>query len=294
MLNIFDPRKRSAAARLMRLDKPIGIYLVLWPTLLALWFAAEGVPNTNVLIVFVLGVFVMRAAGCVINDYNDRYIDAHVARTKDRPLPAGDIEPSEALQLFAVLMAIALALVLMTNKLTILLAFGGAALAMIYPLMKRFVYFPQIVLGMAFGWAVPMAFTAQTGSVTPITGLLFIATLLWTTAYDTIYAMVDRDDDIKIGVRSTAILFGDSDRVAIGVTQALFIFTLFLIGGRAEMGIIYYVGVAAAGALFIYQQLLIKDQYPDQCFKAFLNNNYVGLAVYVATVADFWLQRPAL
>ncbi len=294
MLSLANPQTRSAIARLIRLDKPIGIYLLLWPTLVALWFAATGIPSIKLLVVFTLGVIVMRSAGCAINDYNDRYIDAHVERTKSRPLPSGELKPRDALIVFFVLGLMALGLVLLTNRLTIMLSVGGLLLAAAYPLMKRYVYFPQVVLGAAFGWSVPMAYAAQANELTPVTWLLFIATLLWTTAYDTIYAMVDRDDDVKIGVRSTAILFGDSDRAAIGLMQILFLLTLAMAGGRVEMGLVYYTGLAVAAALFGYQQWLIRDQYPDRCFKAFLANNQVGLVIFVATVVDFWLQRPPL
>ena len=210
-------------ARLMRLDRPIGIYLLLWPTLWALWIAGEGSPDALVVFVFIAGVTLMRSAGCVINDYADRNFDPHVERTRNRPIAAGRIKPKEALALFAVLCLLAFGLVLLMNRLTILLSLVGVMLAATYPFMKRYTHLPQVYLGAAFGWAVPMAFAAQTGTVPKEAGLLFVATVLWATAYDTMYGMVDREDDVKIGVKSTAILFGDSDRVIIAIIQILLI-----------------------------------------------------------------------
>ncbi len=275
-------------ALLMRLDRPIGILLLLWPTLWALWIAGAGQPNWGVLAVFVLGVVLMRSAGCVINDYADRRIDPHVARTHNRPIAAGRVAPREALGLFAVLCLTAFALVLTMNSLTIWLSFGGVALAAVYPFMKRYTYLPQVVLGMAFGWAVPMAYAAQTGAVPPLAWLLFIATVLWATAYDTMYAMVDRNDDLKIGVKSTAILFGDADRLIIAGIQALFILVMVLVGQRAELGGGYYVGLVVATGLAVYQQWLIRRRDGAGCFKAFLNNNWLGAAIFAGLVAQYW------
>jgi len=274
-------------AYLIRLDRPIGILLLLWPTLWALWIAAEGFPHPGVLIVFVLGVFFMRSAGCAINDYADRKVDGHVSRTKTRPIVSGRVTPKEALFVFVGLTLAAFCLVLFMNKLTIYLSFAGAALAASYPYMKRFHFLPQVHLGAAFGWAVPMAYAAQSNEITPIAWLLFLATVLWATAYDTMYAMADREDDIKIGVKSTAILFGDADRVMIGIIQAMLILTLVMIGNRAELGQYYFLGVFIASLFAIYQQYLINDRDPKMCIEAFLNNNWLGLSVFIGIVLDY-------
>ncbi|NIP72124.1 MAG: 4-hydroxybenzoate octaprenyltransferase [Gammaproteobacteria bacterium] len=265
---------------LTRLNRPIGILLLLWPTLWALWAAARGFPNGLVLVVFVLGVILMRSAGCVINDFADRNIDPHVRRTADRPIAAGRVSPREALALFTVLSLVAFALVLLMNWLTVALSFAGAALAATYPFMKRHTYLPQVVLGAAFGWAVPMAFAAQTGEVSKIAWLIFVTNVLWSTAYDTMYAMVDRPDDIRIGVKSTAILFGDMDRAMVGAIQVLVLFALVLVGRELELGLAYYAGLAVAAGFAGYQQYLIKDREPERCFQAFLNNNWFGFSVF--------------
>lgn len=265
---------------LTRFNRPIGSYLLLWPTLCALWIAAEGIPDTKLIIIFVLGVFLTRSAGCVINDFADRKIDAHVKRTSQRPLATGRIRSKEALTLFAVLMLTAFSLVLFTNKMTILMSFGGLFLASLYPFMKRHTHLPQVVLGAAFGWAIPMAFTAVNESIPTIAWLIYIAKILWTVAYDTMYAMVDRDDDLKIGVKSTAILFGDLDKIIIGALQLLTLIIFLLVGQQLNFGWSFYLGVAIAAILFIYQQFLIKDREREPCFKAFLNNHYAGLAVF--------------
>ena len=277
-------------AILMRLHKPIGIYLLMWPTLWALMIAGEGRPDTKILLIFLAGVVLMRSAGCVINDYFDRDFDRHVSRTRDRPLTAGRVSPKEALWLFAGLCLLALILVLQLNRLTILMSLGGVLLAAVYPYMKRVTNLPQVVLGAAFGWAVPMAFAAQTGSVPQIAWLMFTATVLWTTAYDTMYAMVDRQDDIALGLKSTAILFGDADRVAIGGLQLCVLSCLLMIGYQAEMGLYYHAGVGLAAALAAYQQYLIRFRERDGCFKAFLNNHWFGLAVFLGILFDY-LQR---
>ncbi len=265
---------------LVRLDKPIGILLLLWPTLWALWLAAEGIPNLWVMTVFVLGVVLMRSAGCVINDFADRKVDPHVERTKERPLAAGKVSSREVLYLFVGLTLTAFVLVLTMNWLTIALSFVGAFLAASYPFMKRYTYLPQLYLGLAFGWAVPMAFAAQTGSVPTVAWLLLIATVLWATAYDTMYAMVDRRDDLRIGVKSTAILFGDADRLIIGVIQVMMLMVLVLIGQRLSLGAAYYGGLLLAAALMVYHQFLIKERDRMKCFHAFLNNNWIGLVIF--------------
>lgn len=277
-------------ARLMRLDKPIGTLLLLWPTLWALWIAAGGLPDLKVLGVFVAGVVLMRSAGCVINDYADRDFDPHVDRTRLRPLAAGRVEPREALILFAVLCLIAFGLVLTMNNLTIMLSLGGVVLAAIYPFTKRYTHLPQVVLGAAFGWAIPMAFAAQSGAVPQVAWLLFTANVLWATAYDTLYAMVDREDDLEVGVKSTAILFGELDRVIIGIIQLMTLLTLVLVGVRTELGLFYYLGVAVAAYLAFYQQWLIIERYPASCFRAFLNNNWFGAAIFAGLVLHYALN----
>lgn len=276
-----------AYLQLMRLHKPIGIYLVLWPTLWALWIAAEGVPSLTVLLVFVLGVVVMRSAGCVINDFADRKIDGDVKRTKDRPLVTGLISAKQAMILFIILCAFAFLLVLSMNTLTIYLSVGGLILAFIYPFMKRHTYLPQVFLGAAFAWAVPMAYAAETNSLPSIVWLIYMATLIWTVAYDTMYAMVDRDDDLKIGVKSTAILFGNSDRAIIAFLQVLVILTLCIIGQQLKLGQYFYLGIVVSSVLFVYQQHLIRHRDRDACFKAFLNNNWVGLVLFCAIFLDY-------
>jgi 4-hydroxybenzoate polyprenyltransferase len=274
-------------ARLMRLHKPIGIFLLLWPTLWALWIAGKGYPDPLVVLVFVAGVVVMRSAGCVINDYADRDFDPHVARTRDRPIAAGRVKPREALVLFALLCLVALGLVSLMNSLTIWLSLAGAALAVSYPFLKRYTHLPQVYLGAAFSWAVPMAFAAQTGEVPRLAWLLFVANVLWATAYDTMYGMVDREDDLRIGVKSTAILFGEADRVIIAIIQAVLLLALVLTGQAAEMGVYYYFGLLLATTLVVYQQYLIREREPAACFKAFLNNNWFGAAVFGGIVLDY-------
>lgn len=272
---------------LVRLDKPIGIFLLLWPTLWGLWIAAEGLPDLLVLFVFISGVIIMRSAGCVINDYADRNIDPFVERTYDRPIAAGRISPHAALNFFAFLVVIAFLLVLLMNWITISLAFVGVGLAAVYPFLKRHTYLPQVWLGAAFGWAVPMAFAAQTGSIPQVAWLLFVATVLWATAYDTMYAMVDREDDIRIGVKSTAILFGDMDKLIVGIIQVLMFTALIMAGRQQELGIFYYLGLTAASGFAVYQQYLIRNREPKQCFEAFLNNHYLGLTVFAGVVLNY-------
>ncbi len=273
--------------QLMRFDRPIGTFLVLWPTLWSLWLAAKGVPDHDVLTIFIFGVIVMRAAGCVINDYADRHIDGSVSRTKDRPIVTGKVSAREALVLFIILCAIAFTLILFTNKLTILLSFGALLLAASYPFMKRYTYLPQVVLGAAFAWSIPMAFAAQTNQLPLDIWLVYISTVLWVIAYDTFYAMVDKKDDLVIGVKSTAILFGSQDRVITASLQALMIVTMLVVGNKFELGQFYYAGIIIAAGLFIYQQYLIRDRNREKCFKAFLNNNWVGAAIFAGLLLDF-------
>lgn len=280
-------KKLVLYAQLVRLDKPIGILLLLWPTLIALWIAAGGWPDPFVLFVFVMGVILMRSAGCAINDYADRHVDKKVKRTQNRPLTSGKISEKEALLVFATLGISAFFLVLFMNKLTIWMSVIGILLAVSYPFMKRYHYLPQVHLGAAFGWSAPMAYTAQANEITVVTWLIFLATVLWATAYDTMYAMVDYDDDINIGIKSTAILFGNQDKLIIGIIQALLILNLILIGHRAELSGFYYLGVTGAAVFSAYQQYLIKDRKRELCFQAFLNNNWLGLVVFLGVFLDY-------
>ena len=274
-------------ALLLRLDRPIGTLLLLWPTLWALWIAGAGRPDAQVFLVFVAGVVLMRSAGCVMNDFADRRIDPHVERTRDRPLARGAVSPLEALLLAGALGAIAFGLVLTMNRLTVLLALGGAVLTIAYPFLKRVTHLPQVWLGAAFGWSVPMAFAAQTGSVPQLAWLMFIAVILWAVVYDTMYAMVDREDDLKLGIRSTAILFGDADRSMIGAIQALLWVALWLVGRQAELGGWYMAGLVVAGGLSLWQQYLIRARRPENCFRAFLNNNYYGMAIFIGILLHY-------
>jgi 4-hydroxybenzoate polyprenyltransferase len=280
-------RQLLAYMRLMRLHAPIGIWLLMWPTLWALWLAGEGRPSPDVFTVFVLGVILMRSAGCVINDFADRRLDPHVRRTRTRPLAAGQVSAAEALVLFAGLSLIALGLVLTMNMLTQALALVGALLAVIYPFSKRYLATPQFVLGVAFGWSVPMSFAAQTNSVPPLAWLLFCAVILWAVVYDTMYAMVDREDDLKLGIKSTAILFGDADRTLLGVLQAALLLTLYLVGERAGLGGWYLLGLLAAALSAGWQQWLIRDRHPQACFSAFQNNHVFGAAVFAGILLDY-------
>ncbi|MEZ8968226.1 4-hydroxybenzoate polyprenyltransferase [Vibrio breoganii] len=272
---------------LMRMDRPIGSLLLLWPTLWALVMASEGRPQWTVLIVFCLGVFLMRSAGCVINDFADRELDGHVERTQFRPIPSGLVSAKEALALFGVLSLISFALVLTMNTLTIQLSFVGVALAALYPFMKRFTHLPQLVLGMAFSWAIPMAWAAESGHIAPLAWLLFVINMLWTIAYDTQYAMVDRDDDLKIGIKSTAILFGRFDKLIVGILQAITIILLLIVGENAALGPAFYWGVLVAAGLLVYQQWLIKTRDRALCFQAFLNNNYVGMVITIGLFVTY-------
>ena len=274
-------------ALLMRLDRPIGILLLLWPTLWGLWVAGEGRPGILVLVIFVLGVVLMRSAGCVINDYADRDFDPHVERTRSRPLAARRVSTGEALVLFVILCLSAFVLVLQLNMLTIVLSFVGAFLAGSYPFMKRYTHLPQFYLGAAFGWSIPMAFAAQTGQVPAVAWVLLLANVFWSVAYDTAYAMVDREDDLKVGVKSTAILFGRWDRHMIGLSHGICLMLLIVVGIMAKLGILYYGALAIAASFAIYQQGLIAQREPRQCFRAFLNNNWFGAAVFAGLVANY-------
>ncbi|MES2673203.1 MAG: 4-hydroxybenzoate octaprenyltransferase [Pseudomonadota bacterium] len=276
----------SNYASLMRLDKPIGILLLLWPTLWSLWLAAKGLPRWDLLLIFTLGVILMRSAGCVINDFADRKIDGKVARTQGRPLVTGAVSSRAAIILFVVLCLMALGLVLLTDPLTIKLSVGGLVLAFIYPFMKRHTHLPQIILGAAFAWGVPMAFAAQAGELKKDMWLIYLTVVLWTVVYDTFYAMVDRADDIKIGVKSTAILFGEQDRFITGALQAMTLYSLYLIGQHFNLGIFYYLSLVNVAGLFCYQQVLIRYREPAACFKAFLNNNWVGAVVFLGIAVD--------
>ncbi len=281
-------RRIEEYALLARLDRPIGTWLLLWPALWALWIAGGGRPHPKVLLVFIAGTFVMRAAGCVINDFADRNIDPHVRRTRDRPLAARRVSPREALYLFVFLIAIALYLVTRLDALTIKLAFIGAALTVSYPFVKRFFPMPQLYLGISFGgWSVPMAFAAERGAVPRVAWVLYIAAVMWAAIYDTMYAMVDREDDLKVGVKSSAILFADMDKLLIGVMQAMMLFALVLAGRTMQFGKWYDAGIVAAGVLFLYQQWLIRKREPAGCLKAFLNNNYVGMVIFVGILLQY-------
>lgn len=278
--------------RLTRLDRPIGILLLMWPTLSALWIAAEGLPDLRVLTVFILGVIIMRSAGCAINDFADREVDGDVWRTEGRPLATGELQARDALMVFVLLALTAFGLVLLLNTMTIVLSLVAVFLAATYPFMKRYTYLPQIYLGMAFGWAIPMAFTAQTGSLPIIAWLLFMANIIWTTVYDTFYAMADREDDLKIGVKSTAILFGDDDLVIQGILQVAYLIVMVLIGQQLQLSTVYYLGLAIVAGLFVYQQFLSHHREPKVCLRAFLNNNWVGLVIFASLVLHylFWAE----
>jgi len=291
---VIEPARRSRPmrrlrdfAQLLRLDRPIGTWLLLWPMLWAIWIAADGHPQRRLLAILVAGGVLMRSAGCIINDLADRNIDPHVKRTRWRPLAARAISPPEALTVFGVLVLAALLLVLQLNALTIRLAFVGAALTITYPLLKRFFPLPQLYLGLCFGWAVPMAFAATLGTVPRIGWLMLVAAILWAGIYDTMYAMVDRDDDLRIGVRSSAILFADLDRFMIGVMQIMMLLALVLIGRTLKFGNAYSAGLMVGAGCFLWQQWLIRDRDPDACFRAFQNNHYFGFAVFAGVLLEY-------
>ncbi len=287
MTAYFPPAKRQAFLELMRVDKPIGTLLLLWPTLWALWMAAQGLPDINVLIVFCLGVFFMRSAGCVINDFADRKVDGFVTRTKNRPLPSGRATSKEAVYLFLGLSLCSFLLVLTQNNLTIQLSVIGLFLAFIYPFMKRFTHVPQFVLGLAFSWSIPMAYAAQANTLSNTIWLLFIANITWTVAYDTMYGMVDKEDDLKIGIKSTAILFGQYDKLIIALLQIMTLILLIIVGLIENLNWLYYGALVVAGLLFLQQQKSIKSRDEKACFKAFLDNNYVGLVIFIGFILTY-------
>ena len=274
-------------AALVRLNRPIGILLLLWPALWALWIAGAGNPPWGVVAIFILGVALMRSAGCAINDFADRGFDGAVERTRLRPLATGAIDPGEALAVFAVLSLAAFGLVLLLNRQTILMSFVAVTLAAAYPFMKRYTHVPQLVLGLAFGWAVPMAFMAVTEQVPPVAWMLFAAAVVWALVYDTEYAMVDREDDLKIGVKSTAILFGRYDLAVVGLLQVVMMALLLLVGLAAERGLLYYLGLGLAALLFLRQQYLMRGRDPAGCFNAFLDNNLFGMTVFIGLLLDY-------
>jgi 4-hydroxybenzoate polyprenyltransferase len=286
MITLLAGRLREYAL-LMRLNRPIGIFLLLWPALWALLIAGDGQPPPQIVLIFIVGVILMRSAGCVINDFADREIDRYVTRTRNRPLTAGRVSPWEAKLLFILLCLAAFALVLLLNTLTIMLSVVALLLAGTYPFMKRVTHLPQVYLGAAFGWAVPMAFAAVTGSVPPLAWLMFTATVLWATVYDTMYAMVDREDDIVLGVKSTAILFGDADRQILALLQVMLLICLVMIGHQAGLGWFYYGSLVIATLLALYQQILIRYREREGCFRAFLNNNWFGAVIFTGILLHY-------
>jgi len=288
---MISKQKLIGFSQLMRLEKPIGALLLLWPTYWALWISAKGLPSLSVFIVFTLGVFLMRAAGCVINDFADRKIDGQVKRTMNRPLATGLVSSKEAIALFFTLLIVSFLLVLTMNSLTIGLSFVAVALAATYPFMKRYTHLPQVMLGAAFGWSIPMAFAAQSNTLPAQMWWLFTANLCWTVAYDTYYAMVDRDDDLKIGVKSTAILFGQYDRIAIGILQLITLGCLIKVGLISSLSWIYYAGLVLVAALFIKQAMHTKTRAREACFKAFLDNNWVGCILFFAIVLHYLINN---
>lgn len=287
---MLEMTKARAYWQLARFDRPIGSLLLLWPTLWALFLAADGWPSPHVFVVFVLGVIFMRAAGCVINDFANRNFDGHVKRTCQRPMPSGKVSEREALGLFGLLVLISFLLVLTMNALTISLSVIGLALAAAYPFMKRYTHLPQLVLGVAFGWSIPMAYAAQSGQLPLAAWLLFAANILWTIAYDTQYAMVNSDDDLKIGIKSTAILFGRFDKMIIGMLQLGTLLLLTAVGGVLGLSQIFYWFLLLAAMLFVYQQMLIKQRQREDCFRAFLNNNYVGMVICIGLAVSVLLN----
>lgn len=281
-------QKWQAIKQITRMDKPIGTYLLLWPTYWALWIASDGFPSLHLLIVFSLGVFIMRSAGCVINDYADRHIDGKVERTKHRPLVSGQMTSDEAITLFGVLIGVALGLVLTLSWPTIYLSGVAVVLASLYPFMKRYTQLPQVILGAAFSWGMIMAFSEAMGTIPLIAWLLFFANLFWTVAYDTMYAMVDRDDDIKIGVKSTAILFGKNDKLIILFLQCLMLICLYIVGDMLAFGWPYQLSLAVSMVLFIYQQWLIRHRERQACFNAFLHNHWVGMIIFTGILIEYY------
>lgn len=290
-VNITDlGQKLPHFVALTRLNRPIGIYLLMWPMLWALWFAAKGMPSLDVLVIFILGTVLTRSAGCAINDYADRDIDGHVARTHQRPLASGALSAKEALLTTAVLLGLAFLLVLFTNPLTIKLSLIAALLAIAYPFAKRYTHWPQVVLGAAFGFAIPMAYAAQTNELPPQAWWLFLSAVLWAVAYDTLYAMADREDDLKIGVKSTAILFGRFDLIIVAALQFVVLGILAFVGLQAGRGIFYFMALALSCGFIVYQQRLARDRDPARCVQAFLNNNWLGMIIFIGLALDYALQ----
>ncbi len=286
----FMQTKWNAIWRLMRFDKPIGILLLLWPTLWALWIAGDGRPSFKNILIFCTGVVLMRAAGCIMNDVADRDFDPHVERTRNRPLASGELTVREALLIFFVLMSLAFGLVLMTNALTVKLAFAGALLASTYPFFKRWTHYPQVVLGVAFGWGIPMAFAAENGQVAAVAWLILLINVIWSVIYDTLYAMVDREDDISIGLKSTAIAFGQNDLLIIRALKVLMIALLFALGFRLQLNWPWFLGVIVAAALFVHQQVSVRNRDRQACFEAFLNNNYVGMILWAGLLTSYVIR----
>lgn len=272
---------------LMRMDRPIGTWLLLWPTFWALWIAAEGIPEFVIIVVFALGVFIMRAAGCVINDYADRKIDKHIERTKNRPITSGKVSPREALVLFFVCIMCAFLLVLMLNLYTIMLSVVAVLLAAVYPFMKRYTYYPQIVLGMAFSWAIPMGFAAQLDMIPSVAWVLYGVTVLWIVSYDTMYAMADREEDLKIGVKSTAIIFAENDKLIIALLQFGFTAGMFFVAWQVQGGLFFYLGILISSFFSIYQQYLIRHRDKKSCFQAFLNNHWLGMVIFIGIFLNY-------
>ena len=279
--------RTGALLQLIRFDKPIGTLLLLWPTLWALWVAARGVPDYRLLVIFALGTFLMRSAGCIVNDYADRNLDGGVSRTRERPLVTGAVSEKEALALFAALLLAAFALVLLTNRLTVLLSVAAVLLASTYPFMKRYTHLPQVVLGAAFSWAIPMAFAAQRGELPAALWWFYLGNLLWTVAYDTQYAMVDRADDLIVGIKSTAVLLGQHDRLAIACLQGASLAALYMAGAAFGLGLYYQLALLCAAAVFVYHQYLIRAREPGPCFRAFLHNNWVGMVIFAGIALDY-------
>jgi 4-hydroxybenzoate polyprenyltransferase len=285
-------RRLEEYMRLMRLNRPIGIWLLLWPTLWALWVAGNGHPDPKVLVVFVLGVTVMRSAGCIVNDFADRNVDPHVRRTRERPLAARRVTPVEALLLFMGLLGVALWLATYLNPFTLRLACVGAALTVSYPFLKRYFALPQLYLALAFSWGVPMAFAALLGTLPRVAWVMFVATIIWVTIYDTLYAMVDREDDLKIGVNSSAIVFADMDRLIVGALQLTMLVALALMGRSLLFGNAYLAALGVAAVFFVYQQWLIRARKPDACLRAFLNNHYVGMSIFIGILLEYIYRAP--
>lgn len=279
-------------AMLMRLHRPIGIWLLMWPMLWALWIAGEGRPEGRLFLIFMIGAVVTRSAGCIINDVADRDFDPHVARTRDRPLAARRVGVAEALALFVALGLVAIGLALQLDRQTQLLAVAGGLLLVVYPFIKRYLSVPQLVLGAAFGWAVPMAFTAQAGALTQTAWLTFAIAVVWAVIYDTFYAMADREDDLRIGVKSTAVLFGEADRFVIGALQLVMLLGLALLGDLAGLGLWYYASLAVAAVFMAWQQWLARERDPQRCFRAFLNNHYVGMTIFIGVALDYLFRFP--